>query len=235
MTSFYTAFADHYEKVFPVREPAVAFLLDAVPPGARVLDLGCGPGHHCGRLAAADRQPEGLDLDEGMIRAARGRYPGIPFHVGDLAALSALPGSWDAAYCIGNVASHVDDEGTAGWLTDLAARMAPGAPLVVQTVDWDALAGETSHRFADLDLGGGAVFAREYRDLGPERTRFLTRLVVEGRTLFAGEVALYPRTAAAWRDLFAGAGFDATGHFADFARAPYPAGGGGSVWLVHRR
>ncbi|MDO9170661.1 MAG: class I SAM-dependent methyltransferase [bacterium] len=235
MTSFYTAFADHYEKVFPVREPAVAFLLDAVPPGARVLDLGCGPGHHCGRLAAADRQPEGLDLDVGMIRAARGRYPGIPFHVGDLAALSALPGSWDAAYCIGNVASHVDDEGTAGWLTDLAARMSPGAPLVVQTVDWDALAGETFHRFADLDLGGGAVFAREYRDLGPERTRFLTRLVVEGRTLFAGEVELYPRTAAAWRDHFVAAGFDVKGHFADFARAPYPAGGGGSVWLVHRR
>ena len=150
-------------------------------------------------------------------------------------AAYALPGSWDAAYCIGNVASHVDDAGTAGWLADLAARMAPGAPLVVQTVDWDALAGETSHRFADLELGGGAVFAREYRDLGPARTRFLTRLVVEGRTLFAGEVELYPRTAAAWRDLFARAGFEATEHFADFARAPYAAGAGGSVWLVHRR
>lgn len=235
MTSFYTAFADHYEKVFPVREPAVAFLLDAVAPGARVLDLGCGPGHHCGRLAAADRQPEGLDLDEGMIRAARGRYPGIPFHVGDLAALSALPGGWDAAYCIGNVASHVDDAGTAGWLKDLAARMSPGAPLVVQTVDWDALAGESSHRFADLDLGGGAVFAREYRDLGPERARFLTRLVVEGRTLFAGEVTLHPRGAAAWRGLLEAAGFVATGHFADFARAPYAPGAGGSVWLAHRR
>lgn len=235
MTSFYTAFADHYEKVFPVREPAVRFLLDAVPPGARVLDLGCGPGHHCGRLAAADRQPEGLDLDDAMIRAARARYPGVPFHVGDLAALRALAGNWDAAYCIGNVASHVDAVGTAGWLADLAARMPPGAPLIVQTVDWDALQEKTAHDFADLDLGGGAVFTREYRDLSPQRTRFLTRLSVRGRTLFAGEVELFPLTTASWRTLLEAAGFTATGHYADFVGVPYSPGGGGSVWLAHRR
>ncbi len=234
MTSFYTAFAEHYEKVFPVREPAVRFLLEAAPPGARVLDLGCGPGHHCGRLAAAGRQPEGLDLDEEMIRAALARYPGIPFHIGDLAALSVLPGRWDAAYCIGNVASHLDATGTTGWLADLAARMPAGGALVVQTVDWDAMQGKTSHDFADLDLGGGVVFEREYRDLGPERTRFLTRLSVKGRTLFAGEVELHPRSAEQWLALFEGAGFAVDGHFADFARTPYAPGAGGSVWLAHR-
>lgn len=49
-----------------------------VPPGARVLDIGCG----CGDLLASLRPAVGvgIDLSANMIRSARRRYPSYRFH-----------------------------------------------------------------------------------------------------------------------------------------------------------
>ena len=147
-----------------------------------------------------------------------------------------LEGAWDAAFCIGNVASHLDAAATARLLDFLSRRLPPGGGLLVQTVNWDALAGRATYRFPDLELGDGVVFEREYRDLGPARTRFATALRDAGRTLFSGEVDLFPRAAADWRALLEGAGFAVVAHHADFAGAPFRADApGGSVWAVQRR
>ncbi|MDQ3701017.1 MAG: class I SAM-dependent methyltransferase, partial [Chloroflexota bacterium] len=58
---------------------------EAIPPGARVLELGCGTGE---LLAAV--QPSlgvGVDVSEGMVRAARERYGSLLFLRGDAHAV----------------------------------------------------------------------------------------------------------------------------------------------------
>ena len=67
----------------------VAFL---IPPGRRVLEVGCGPGD----LLATVRPAEGLgiDLSPAMVEVARAKYPGLEFRAADIAELD-VAGTFD--------------------------------------------------------------------------------------------------------------------------------------------
>jgi SAM-dependent methyltransferase len=68
----------------------------SVPPGMRVLELGCGNG---GLLAKLDpAYGYGVDLSARLIEQARGNYPGLHFDVGDASALN-LEGEFDFIIC----------------------------------------------------------------------------------------------------------------------------------------
>lgn len=62
-------------------EQEVTFLVDALglAPGARVLDVGCGPGRHAFALAARGISVVGVDISERFISLARENTPpGLP-------------------------------------------------------------------------------------------------------------------------------------------------------------
>jgi SAM-dependent methyltransferase len=52
-------------------------------PGARLLDVCCGPGYAAGAAAALGADAEGIDFAPAMARAARARFPGVAFAEGD--------------------------------------------------------------------------------------------------------------------------------------------------------
>ena len=234
--SFYSEFAAYYERVFPVREAVLDYLRARLPDApARILDAGCGPGHHCGRLAGGGWSMVGLDLDDEMIGAARTAYPDAEFHHLDLAEAEILPGFFDGAYCLGNVAAHLDRDRLGQALAALHAEMPAGAPWLVQTVNWDPLLDRGSYDFPPRDLDG-AVFEREYLRLDERAVRFRTRLVVDGEIVFRGEETLYPLSARDAAALHADLGFELVEHHGDFAGAPFdPDHPGGSVMSYRRR
>ena len=91
-----------------------------IPEGQRVLDLGCGTG----RLLAALRPARGvgIDLSERMIEAARGAYPDLEFHVGDVeepATYRDLAGPFDTIILSDTIGSLDDCESTLGALHPL--------------------------------------------------------------------------------------------------------------------
>jgi ubiquinone/menaquinone biosynthesis C-methylase UbiE len=55
--------------------------LDYVPPGARVLEVGFGPGHLLVDLASRGYRPVGLDISRSMLRQARRRLQQAQFDV----------------------------------------------------------------------------------------------------------------------------------------------------------
>ncbi len=71
-------------------------VLDKVPPGSTVLELGCGPGGDASALAA-DRRYIGIDLSRVQLRHARRVAPGAAFIEGDLLEIEFRAGSFDAA------------------------------------------------------------------------------------------------------------------------------------------
>lgn len=84
----------------------VGFLVDALglTPGARVLDVGCGPGRHALALARLGLEVVGVDRSIDFIALARdaarlGGLDGARFVCGDVRALP-LTGGFDALVCL---------------------------------------------------------------------------------------------------------------------------------------
>jgi SAM-dependent methyltransferase len=237
MMSFYSEFAEHYEAVFPFREAVLAFVTAHLEQGRqRILDLGCGPGHYAGRLAELGHEVVGLDLDPQMIVAARSGHPAADFICRDMSDLEGLaPPAFDLAFCLGNVAAHLPRERVPRFLERLAAILRPGGIWMLQTVNWDRILQRARHRFSDRRLAGDLVFEREYRDIGPRRLRFLTRLHRSGRTVFAGEVELFPARAGEYLRWHEAAGFVCEGHYGDYDRRVFDSRTAPASVFVFRR
>jgi SAM-dependent methyltransferase len=119
------------------------------PDGARVLEVGCGPGHLSVQLAR-DRGMEvtGLDLDPAMIARARAntdragnrgrRRPS--FLVGDVAALAVPDRSFDLV--VSTLSMHHWTDPAAG-LAEIGRVLRPGARALI----WDFRPGVRPHLF----------------------------------------------------------------------------------------
>jgi SAM-dependent methyltransferase len=231
--SFYTEFAACYEAVFPYRPATGAFLRARLPERGLVLDLGCGTGHHTGALAAAGLDVVGVDLDDAMIAAARERYPAARFVASDLADVAGVAGVSAGvpaygAWCIGNVLPHLPADRLAPFLDSLTKVLAPGAPWIVQTVNFDRLLPLTApHDFPPLTVDDRYVFHRRY-EAADDAVRFVTALDRDGERVFTGHALLWPRRADEYAAIHADAGFalvEQCGGFDGAAFAPETSGG----------
>ncbi|GAA3047254.1 SAM-dependent methyltransferase [Streptomyces olivoverticillatus] len=87
----FDAIGDRYDEAFPHKEGQLAageWLASSLPPGSRILDVGCGTGLPTARqLAEAGHKVVGSDLSPGMLALARTNVPDAEFHLGDLADL----------------------------------------------------------------------------------------------------------------------------------------------------
>ncbi|TNC33122.1 class I SAM-dependent methyltransferase [Mumia zhuanghuii] len=135
-----------------------------VPPGARVLDAGCGPGRIAARLHAAGHDVVGVDVDPALIAAAEEDHPGPEWRVADLATLD-LPGDpFDLVVCAGNVMIFLAPGSERAVLDRLRAHVRPGGRIVLGfrtdrpygpaalDVDAAAVGLEVEQRFATWDL-----------------------------------------------------------------------------------
>ena len=111
-----------------------SFCAAMLPPGARVLDAGCGTGRVAIRLDELGFSCVGVDVDESMLAVARRAAPQVPWHRADLATLTPadLDGAsgFDLVVMAGNVVPLLA-EGTVGLsVAALAALLRPGGLLV---------------------------------------------------------------------------------------------------------
>jgi ubiquinone/menaquinone biosynthesis C-methylase UbiE len=105
--------------------------------GARVLDVGTGPGGIPRALAAArpDWTIDGIDLEPRMIDHARAQDPGgsVTFAVGDVAALPYPDAAFDLVVsCLSQ--HHWSD--VPGGLRDLRRILRPGGRLWIYDLRW---------------------------------------------------------------------------------------------------
>jgi SAM-dependent methyltransferase len=130
-------------------ERIAADVAAVAPTGARVLEVGCGPGHLSIRLARQHRfEVTGLDLDPAMIARARAnaaRRGNNDQHrpsllVGDVAALAFPDRSLDLV--VSTLSMHHWADPTAG-LAEIGRVLRPGARALI----WDLRPGVRPHLF----------------------------------------------------------------------------------------
>ncbi|WP_436737023.1 SAM-dependent methyltransferase [Streptomyces sp. BBFR102] len=146
----WTAAADkHWDGFYADRERPVPFFVakpDAnlarhldeglLEPGARVLDLGCGPGRNALHLAARGYRVDAVDLSPAAVDWARERARAagaeIRFHLGDAFAPDAagLDGPYDLIHDSGCF-HHLPPHRRVSYLALLDRLLAPGGHLVL--------------------------------------------------------------------------------------------------------
>lgn len=138
----YDAVADAYaalegqEGAWP-RSRRVAELARRLPPGAAVLDLGCGGGVPVARdLAAAGFAVTGVDVSKEQIRRARAAVPRGTFLAGDMRTVSLPQGSFDAVVCL-YALDHVPREDHLDVFRRIVRWLRPGGFALVAIEDVD--------------------------------------------------------------------------------------------------
>jgi SAM-dependent methyltransferase len=136
-----------------------------IAPGARILDVGCGPGRHANELARRGFLVHGVDISERFIEIARrDAPPGATFERADARRLT-FRAEFDAVVCLcqgafGLMTAGGDDEVV---VANLARALRPGGVIALSA--FNAYFAVKHHTAADFDADSGVSHERtEVRD-----------------------------------------------------------------------
>lgn len=103
----------------------VAELLDRLPHGADILELGCGAAIESTQLLAGRGRLVGVDISAEQLRRARERLPDATFVEGDITEVELPPGSFDAVVSL-FVLTHIPREELPPLLRSIGRWLRPG-------------------------------------------------------------------------------------------------------------
>jgi SAM-dependent methyltransferase len=157
------------------------FLQRTFGGSGRLLDLGCGTGEHTRFLASRGFDVTGVDSSPAMLaKATDTPVPAnVHFVAGDIVQIDALvEGQYDGALCVGNTLPHLGEDARLAELRrGLRGRLRPGAPFLLQILNYERILGKQL-RFLPLDFrgadqaGGEVVFLRLMTPIGNGRIVF---------------------------------------------------------------
>lgn len=196
-----------------------------LPPGAPVVDLGCGHGRHALALARRGHPVLGVDLVEGFVAlareaAAREALPAEFVHA-DLRAFTVASPAFDGAVCLFDAFGWFDDDAQLGILRNVFGMLRPGARLLL-----DLRTREFVTRLAPVSVtdapGGDLMVDRHRFDLETGRLVDTRTTVRAGKTrTVTFSVRVYAYTEIRW--LLRAAGFEVERAYGGFDGAPLSA------------
>lgn len=164
----------------PLYRRAAADVIAALPPNARILDVGTGPGLLPRRIAASrpDLSVEAVDLAPEMIDRARqaaiaaGQAAGLSFSVADVAALPFPDASFDLV--VSTISQHHWTDPLAG-LSEVRRVLRPGAQGWIYDFRWSLHRAERAARSATPPI----AVTRQSPLPGTSRFNPIGRLIIE--------------------------------------------------------
>lgn len=120
-------------KDYPAETDFVRRLIEAhkQSSGSTLLDVGCGTGQHLQYLQEW-YQVEGLDLDDELLRIARERCPGVPFHCANMVDFD-LGKQYDVVTSLFSAIGYVVTvERLNSALRHIAAHLLPGGVAIIE-------------------------------------------------------------------------------------------------------
>jgi trans-aconitate methyltransferase len=151
----------------PTRDRLFDALLEQLPAGAQVLDLGCGAGVPWTKRLAARFGVVGVDISEKQIELARRNVPEATFALGDMARFEVEAASLDGIAALYSV-SHLPREDHAALIGRMWTWLKPGGLLLAtfgahDSPDWTGEWLGTPMFFSSYDAD---TYRRLLRDAG---------------------------------------------------------------------
>jgi cyclopropane fatty-acyl-phospholipid synthase-like methyltransferase len=175
----YDACAPAFNAARALEQHEAPDLLDALPAGSRVLDLGCGGGAPVARTLARRHRVVGVDLSAGQLALARRQAPGVALLLADMGSVAFAPASFDAVVSFYAI-FHLPRELQPALFARIHGWLRPGGLLLVSL-------GRTDEPPYTEDFFGVEMYWSHY---GTARYRQLLRdagfTIVEERTLAHG-------------------------------------------------
>lgn len=133
----YTHTSQYYDLIYQIKNyqeesDKIAALVSSLRPNVQtVLDVACGTAEHH-RFFPMAWEMEGLDLDEGMLKVARVKFPDRLFHYADMADFQ-LSRQFDAVLCLFSSIGYLEtNEQLNEAIRCFADHLAPGGILIVE-------------------------------------------------------------------------------------------------------
>lgn len=118
-------------------------------PSARILDVGCGPGHYSQYFYSSGFDVTGIDFSEEMIAIAREHYSGIDFMLQDMRELDFGDNSFDALWVCSSFV-HIPAEDSIKVLNEFRRVLKKSGILFI-----NAVIGELPYRLeTEEEIGG---------------------------------------------------------------------------------
>lgn len=218
-------------------------------PGGRVLDLGCGTGHHVRFFADQGLQATGIDSSLRSIEFAREETQGEnpQFVHLDLKQLSLLEEEYDAALCLGNTLPHLTrGADMRAFLEGLRKVLVPGGLFLLQMLNYEKLLDHRWHqmpaRLYESKQGERVLLFRLMDFPGERVVRFSPSLLTWRpggtpplQTLRSEELTLRawaPEELTEWLER---SGFDRIRRFGSLSDEPYRPDSSPNLVLIGRR
>jgi SAM-dependent methyltransferase len=123
-------------------EHFVSRFAEYLPAGARVLDLGCGPGVPITRTLAQRFDVLAVDVSAAQLDVARSNVPDATFLHADICELSFPAATWDGIAALASI-THIPREEHGRLLRRFAEWLAPGGALLA-SLGAEAVPGSTA-------------------------------------------------------------------------------------------
>ena len=153
---FYTEIASAYHDDDDFGYEHLRPFLAALPRGASVLDVGCGPGNQIKVGLEHGLAMHGCDGSSGMIAVAKKRFAQVPFTQSDVRELPFSDRQFDAVICRA-VLLHLDAEDGIKVIREIRRSLKPRGRLFLFTTQ-GAGVGETRHHSLAKDFGLPPIF-----------------------------------------------------------------------------
>ena len=137
--------------------------LELIPPGAEVLELGCGAGIPMTAALAEGRRVTGVDISATQIELARRNVPAATFLQADMTTLEFPAGSFDAVTAFYSL-THVPRDEQGPLLEQIARWLRPGGVFVASMGAGDD-PGDVEHDWLGVDMYFSHFGAKKNRRL----------------------------------------------------------------------
>ncbi|GKX29524.1 SAM-dependent methyltransferase [Vallitalea longa] len=197
---FYESISQSYDKIFPLKESMVKYVLNNIADcdKYKLLDIGCATGHLDGAIAEKGIEVVGIDLNSQMIEYAidNYRYKNLKFYVMDMLKINKIfeTDSYDMVTCFGNTLVHLTNEKEIYQaLKSIRDVMKDEGKLLIQILNYRYIL-DNSIKELPIIENQFIKFERFYSEqIRDERLIFETRLTIKKTgEVISNEIYLYP-------------------------------------------